>query len=134
MKKVCLILAMVAWAMTLLTGCEKKTPQVGLSGYHAVIIVVNNCRWDVMVSVEDKTTRHLQFNVPAHSSSEPQDIMNYDTQDIFNDDVKVYIRMRDMEQVTDETIYAESVFFAEGMTHTFTINEDYSVNYESSRY
>ena len=127
---------LLAAAVLLLASCEKEPtpPQVGLNGYDAVIVVVNNARWDVTVDVEDHFFQHFFLEVPAHSTSEPMNIIDGITQMGFDHGVPVYIRMWDGDAVTTHTLFSEEVFFAEQTTTTFTINEDYSVNLEQERY
>jgi len=125
-----------ALALLALTSCnnEPTPPQVGLDGYNAVIVVVNNCRWDVTVTVEEHFFLHFFLGVPAHSTSEPMNIIDGIIQMGFDHSVPVYIRMWDGDAVTTRTLFSEEVFFEEQYKHTFTINEDYSVNYVKERY
>ncbi|MBO7458619.1 MAG: hypothetical protein J6T80_05125 [Paludibacteraceae bacterium] len=128
MKKVCLILATII-AMTLLTGCEKKTPQVGYSPLRSVVVVENNCPYDVTLMVEKKDDLLAFSNVPAHSTSEPQEIADPDTGIPTYAYMDVTIEMWDSVAVTTRDIYSERMPLPPPFKHTFIIDEDCSVFY-----
>ena len=122
--------ALIIAAVLLLAGCknEPNPPVVGRSNA-ATLLLINNCQNTAFLFIDTPKNPCLLTEAAPFSESEPMKLQD-DLGNNIEDYVHVYIRMHDAEAVTERELFTDYMPFQSNYKHVFTVNEDYSVDYE----
>ena len=127
-KKLFILLAAVLCIT--FVSCEKKeTPITGGSRDAARLVLVNQSKYKAFLEIFVGGTPCAYITAEPNTTSEPAKVMDVMGAE-YNGSVQVKIRVWDEEQVTDRTIYQESIWIDAIYIYTFTVHEDFSVTYE----